>query len=856
MPPEIVDSQTLYRYVGQIARTGLRISTYKLATISALVDFSVKHCPATSASELEVPLPQLARMVMAIYWDQLKPLDGTQLRQSTQPQSRIFDAIESLRSAADCSDDDLKLENAAGLAPGVFRRSVDTVGVCLAQQPLPRLQRVPGSARSYPMLYDDSFLHDNVTRAELARHRNAIQLNPGVAQGLALYERQLHQILRIMWVHDVIRINKLPHDMRQKVEEHLFGHVLADVTHQPAKAGNDSPVINGTAAPIAAGFSNSFFAMRLNGLIAVLPDYSSGEVAAEIRKTGFPMTVSYLTRLQAGVGSAPSQSTIEALAKHFGVDPGYFFGPGVAPNAAAHSAIPPLADPAEDGEPQLPHSTRSHELSTGDKAASTPAQISRAEDNGIWGQVFGDDLDQIAAACQISDTGCWIRPSNTPVRCRPRGDNSKALNLPQMGLHRWAWMVANGCSNIKIPTYLIHVRRTCSSYTCCNPKHLFVTSRVGAPLSKTAIAALLRNLGATVDAPDDRTAVKRRIVLQDNLASIRNYCELDSAGCWIATSASPVACRAEDDDRADDNLPMIAPHRWVWMIVHGYASKPLPGNIFHVRRQCGKEKCCRPAHLYLTTPQGHAVTPDQAEAILRVLQDQADASTQYSKRHTQNNDPPRITRPSHELALFADRLNKLFETSTGPEGIPFTSGEVASALQEDGLTISESLIERLRAASASAPTTPVTEALAFFFNVEVDYFSAGTHALEVIESVPQVQVSQPPESAIPEPVGISPPSAAHTQVLEVTVADLGQIVTGLSEAASECLSRGEAETQLASRLVWLISEVGSLLSLPREKLIISRPLLRRITVEWRSAAQIESRYKPILDRFSRLAEDD
>jgi hypothetical protein len=292
------------------------------------------------------------------------------------------------------------------------------------------------------------------------------------------------------------------------------------------------------------------------------------------------------------------------------------------------------------------------------------------------------------------------------------------------------------------------------------------------------------------------------------------------------------------------------------MIVHGYASKSLPGNMFHVRRRCGIEKCCRPEHLYLTTSRGYEVTSEQAEATLRVLQDQANANTKETSQNPQNEHPPSIVRPSHDLVLFADRLNRLFETSTGPEGIPFTSREVAADLQEDGLTISESLIERLRAASASAPTTPVIEALAFFFNVEVDYFSAGTHAPEVIESMPQVQVSQSTESAIPEPVRISPPSAARTQVLEVTVADLGQIVAGLSEAASECLSRGRAETQLASRLLWLISEVGSLLSLPREKLIISRPLLRRITVEWRAAAQIESRYEPVLDRFSRLAEDD
>jgi hypothetical protein len=403
-------------------------------------------------------------------------------------------------------------------------------------------------------------------------------------------------------------------------------------------------------------------------------------------------------------------------------------------------------------------------------------------------------------------------------------------------------MVANGCSNIKIPTYLIHVRRTCSSYTCCNPQHLFVTSRVGAPLSKTAIAALLRNLGATVDAPDDRTAVKRRIVLQDNLASIRNYCELDSSGCWIATSASPVACRAEGDGRSDDDLPMMAPHRWVWMVIHGYGSKPLPGNLFHVRRRCGQGSCCRPEHLYLTTPQGDELTPEQAEGSLHETPTGEDTTD--------------ATQPSQVLALFADRLNRLFDESTGPKGFPFTSQEVEFALQEDGHTISASLIERLRSGSGDIPAARAIEALAYFFNVDVAYFALAGHPSEACAVTSKPEESQSSNPAIAEPTKVEPLPTIRAQVIEVTVADLGQIVAGLSEAASECLSRGQADTQLASRLLLLISEVGAVLSLPREKLIISRPLLRRITVEWRSAAQIESRYRPALDRFSRLADDD
>jgi hypothetical protein len=226
MAPKIIDPQTLYRNLIHVLENGQRTSTYKLATMTALVDIGIKHRPQFPSGVLDVPLAELARGVIGLYWNQIRPFQGAQLRQSTQPKSRIFDEVEALRSAADCPEHDSTLEAAAKLAPGVFRRVVDEVSVCLAQQPLPRLQRTAGSAKSFSFLYDDSFLHDNVTRAVLARHRFAIQLKPGVAHGLALHGEQIRLIVQNMWVDDVLRINRLAGEERPRIEEHLFGHVL------------------------------------------------------------------------------------------------------------------------------------------------------------------------------------------------------------------------------------------------------------------------------------------------------------------------------------------------------------------------------------------------------------------------------------------------------------------------------------------------------------------------------------------------------------------------------------------------------------------------------------------------------
>jgi 5-methylcytosine-specific restriction endonuclease McrA len=108
-------------------------------------------------------------------------------------------------------------------APEVYRASIDEIGLCLAQQPLYRLQRLPGAETSELFLYDDSFLHSNVSRRTLLEHGEAITLMPGVATGLARLAGLLKPALEIMWVDDVRRINKFLSADVPDIAGHLFG---------------------------------------------------------------------------------------------------------------------------------------------------------------------------------------------------------------------------------------------------------------------------------------------------------------------------------------------------------------------------------------------------------------------------------------------------------------------------------------------------------------------------------------------------------------------------------------------------------------------------------------------------------
>jgi HNH endonuclease len=215
------DPLVLGQRVVAILETGLRVATYKLATLMALLEHCVENLPERHDDELLVPIPELAHRVLGIYWQQIRPFDGRELRQSNDGRSRILVAANDLRKAAGSSC--RSVDVAQVRAPDAYWRAVDEVGLCLAQQPLHRLQTLPGAAASDAFLYEDSFLHDKISHKTLRRHGNAITLKAGVGYGLARLAGLLRPTLEIMWVEDVRRMNRFLDEDVPDVAGHLFG---------------------------------------------------------------------------------------------------------------------------------------------------------------------------------------------------------------------------------------------------------------------------------------------------------------------------------------------------------------------------------------------------------------------------------------------------------------------------------------------------------------------------------------------------------------------------------------------------------------------------------------------------------
>ena len=229
MRDDVADPLLLGQRVVAILETGLRTATYKLATLMALVDHCIENMPERPDDVLSVLIPDLAHRVLEIYWQQVRPFHGHELRQSTQPRARILIATNALREAAGITRTGVSVDIARLRAPAVYQSAIDEITLRLAQQPLHRLQKLPGSSTSDPFLYDDAFLHDQVSRSTLRAHGDAIELKPAVAHGLARLAGLLKPALEIMWVDDVRRMNKFLYEKVPDVAGHLFGRERTDL---------------------------------------------------------------------------------------------------------------------------------------------------------------------------------------------------------------------------------------------------------------------------------------------------------------------------------------------------------------------------------------------------------------------------------------------------------------------------------------------------------------------------------------------------------------------------------------------------------------------------------------------------
>ena len=212
-----------------LVRNGSRTTTYKPATLLALIDVLAVHADRAGRVPDEVPLEALAARVVALYWPQVREYDGL------DRQDRV------LRQISDRQKGSVILREVRGLYEDAQRRGVRSpaqaalhlprehaaavrrVTQNLCRYPLARLQRPGGWREGMPYerpLYDDSVFGTERPRSDV------LQLHAGVGERLLALSALLTPVLQSEWTQQVASLNALP---TEDLRAHLFGRERSDL---------------------------------------------------------------------------------------------------------------------------------------------------------------------------------------------------------------------------------------------------------------------------------------------------------------------------------------------------------------------------------------------------------------------------------------------------------------------------------------------------------------------------------------------------------------------------------------------------------------------------------------------------
>ncbi|GAB91539.1 HNH endonuclease [Gordonia rhizosphera] len=216
------DPLTLGQKLVALLEGGRRSATYKLAVLMALLELSVESVPDDPDDAVDIDLDELTARVIELYWRQMRPLDGHQLRQSNDGRGVIFTTVAGLRAELTRTHRTPTVDLVVAEGSDAYVAAHTTVKRTLVRYPLKLLQNVTTLTDSERFLYDDSWMGTDSMRV-IADHGNKLQLFPGVCTTLARLAPLLKPAFQLAWVDDVRRMNKSLLAEGPDIADHLFG---------------------------------------------------------------------------------------------------------------------------------------------------------------------------------------------------------------------------------------------------------------------------------------------------------------------------------------------------------------------------------------------------------------------------------------------------------------------------------------------------------------------------------------------------------------------------------------------------------------------------------------------------------
>jgi len=205
---------------------GRRSSTYKFATLLALVELAFEKTKPDGAPPDFVTTQELATKVIEIYWGQAVPYRdlGRVLEQNQGPDvqrggpvsAKIVGSIARVRSA----HPSLTLHDVRSQHARSFTALVRTVEKSLIKMPLPKLQRMGRVDRRfvYEIAWDDDVRSGTSTGTR--GFDNRVLFKDGAAQHLVRLSSLLRPLIQRKWSAKVAELNGLEID---ELESFLFG---------------------------------------------------------------------------------------------------------------------------------------------------------------------------------------------------------------------------------------------------------------------------------------------------------------------------------------------------------------------------------------------------------------------------------------------------------------------------------------------------------------------------------------------------------------------------------------------------------------------------------------------------------
>lgn len=202
-------------------------TTYKLATLLAILDLLAEHTDPIDGVPAELPGLEIGRRVVELYWPQSAPYATDGSAEAVLAQSSLNDIPAKLATwrLSHGVDPGATVDDARAIDPVGWNELEEQLAATVVGMPLPKLQKFgEGSAA-----VEDRFLYDFAWREEVKPNRvlavsfdDRIRFCPGVAERLVRLTPLLRPVLQARWVRLVATRNPGVVDAHQ-LDEFLFG---------------------------------------------------------------------------------------------------------------------------------------------------------------------------------------------------------------------------------------------------------------------------------------------------------------------------------------------------------------------------------------------------------------------------------------------------------------------------------------------------------------------------------------------------------------------------------------------------------------------------------------------------------